>query len=133
MMVRIFIGGTPFAQTSSGNGFTMDIGIMAPLRGNIYAGVNFENVFGIMWWENYDFDQLPFGIRTGLGYIAGTFNLLVDWHKKFYRFGNILRKNFGFKSRCARTIGYRNRRYKIYIWCRNKYFNYFYINCGRDI
>ena len=88
------IGGTPFAQTSSGNGFTMDIGIMAPLRGNIYAGVNFENVFGIMWWENYDFDQLPFGIRTGLGYIAGTFNLLVDWHKKFYRFGNIENDNF---------------------------------------
>ena len=88
------IGGTPFAQTSSGNGFTMDIGIMAPLRGNIYVGVNFENIFGIMWWENYDFDQLPFGIRTGLGYIAGTFNLLVDWHKKFYRFGNIENDNF---------------------------------------
>lgn len=33
--------GTPFAQTSSGNGFTMDIGIMAPLKGNMYVGVNF--------------------------------------------------------------------------------------------
>lgn len=87
-------GGTPFAQTSSGNGFTMDIGIMAPLKGNLFVGVNFENIFGIMWWENYDFDQLPFGIRTGLGYIAGTFNLLVDWNKKFYRFGNIENDNF---------------------------------------
>ena len=86
--------GTPFAQTSSGNGFTMDIGIMAPLKGNMYVGVNFENIFGIMWWENYDFDQLPFGIRTGVGYIMGTFNLLVDWNKKFYRFGNIENDNF---------------------------------------
>ncbi len=87
------IGGVPFAQTSSGNGFTMDIGIMAPLKGNMYVGINFENVFGIMWWENYDFDQLPFGIRTGVGYILGTFNLLVDWNKKFYRFGNIENDN----------------------------------------
>ena len=85
--------GTPFAQTSSGNGFTMDIGIMGPIKGNIYFGINLENVFGIMWWENYDFDQLPFGIRTGLGYIMGTTNIVVDWHKMFYRFGDIEHDN----------------------------------------
>ncbi len=88
------VSGDPFAQTSSGNGFTMDIGIMAPLKGNLYFGVNFENIFGIMWWENYDFDQLPFGIRTGVGYLAGSFTFLLDWHKKFYRFGNIENDNF---------------------------------------
>lgn len=85
--------GNPFAQTSSGNGFTMDIGIMGPIKGNIYFGINLENVFGIMWWENYDFDQLPFGVRTGVGYIAGTFNLIADWHKMFYRFGDIENDN----------------------------------------
>jgi len=87
------IDGTPFAQTSSGNGFTMDLGIMAPVKGNIYAGINLENVFGIMWWENYDFDQLPFGIRTGVGYIGGSFNLICDWHKIFYRFGDMENDN----------------------------------------
>ena len=87
------IDGTPFAQTSSGNGFTMDIGIMVPVKGNIYFGINLENIFGIMWWENYDFDQLPFGIRTGVGYITGTFNLIADWHKMFYRFGDIDKDN----------------------------------------
>ena len=46
------IDGNPFAQTSAGNGFTMDIGIMGPVKGNLYFGINFENVFGIMWWEN---------------------------------------------------------------------------------
>ena len=85
--------GTPFAQTSAGNGFTMDIGIMAPVKGNIYMCVNLENILGIMWWENYDFDQLPFGIRAGIGYIAGTFNFLVDWHKRFYRFGDLENDN----------------------------------------
>lgn len=83
----------PFAQTSSGNGFTMDLGIMAPVKGNLYAGINLENVFGIMWWENYDFDQLPFGIRAGLGYITNTFNLVADYNKKFYRFGDIENDN----------------------------------------
>lgn len=81
--------GTPFAQTSSGNGFTVDIGFMAPIKNNFFFGINFENIFGIMWWENYDFDQLPFGIRTGVSYVAGTFNFLCDWNKKFYRFGDI--------------------------------------------
>jgi hypothetical protein len=85
--------GKPFAQTSSGNGFTMDIGIMTPIKGNLYAGVNFENIFGIMWWEHYDFDQLPFGMRAGLGYILGSFNLIADWNKKFYRFGNMKNDN----------------------------------------
>lgn len=87
------IDGNPFAQTSAGNGFTMDIGIMGPVKGNLYFGINFENVFGIMWWENYDFDQLPFGIRTGLGYIMGTTNIVADWHKMFYRFGDIEHDN----------------------------------------
>ena len=88
------IDGNPFAQTSAGNGFTMDIGIMGPIKGNLYFGINFENVFGIMWWENYDFDQLPFGIRTGLGYIMGTTNIVADWHKMFYRFGDIEHDNW---------------------------------------
>lgn len=87
------IDGNPFAQTSAGNGFTMDIGIMGPVKGNLYFGINFENIFGIMWWENYDFDQLPFGIRTGLGYIMGTTNIVADWHKMFYRFGDIEHDN----------------------------------------
>ena len=88
------IDGNPFAQTSAGNGFTMDVGIMGPVKGNLYFGINFENVFGIMWWENYDFDQLPFGIRTGLGYIMGTTNIVADWHKMFYRFGDIEHDNW---------------------------------------
>ncbi len=79
----------PIAEAYSGNGFTMDIGLLFPVSGNVFFGVNFENIVGFMWWENYGHDQLPFGIRTGLGYVFGTFNFLVDYNKKFYRFGDL--------------------------------------------
>lgn len=84
-----YIAGTPFAQTSSGNGFSVDIGFMAPLTKQISFGVNLENIVGFMWWENYDFDQLPFGVRTGFGYTSKGFNLLLDFDKKFYRAGDM--------------------------------------------
>lgn len=79
----------PVAEAYSGNGFTMDIGLLFPLSDNVFFGVNFENILGFMWWEHYGHDQLPFGIRTGLGYTFGTFNLLADYNKKFYRFGDL--------------------------------------------
>jgi hypothetical protein len=41
-----------------------------------------------MWWTHYNSEQLPFGIRTGLGYTTGGFTMLADLDKKFYRFGN---------------------------------------------
>jgi len=82
-------GGVPFAQTSSGNGFAVDIGFMYPITRQIVFGTTLENVAGFMWWGNYDFDQLPFGIRTGFGYSRESFNLLLDWNKKFYRFSEI--------------------------------------------
>lgn len=84
-----YISGIPFAQTSSGNGVSVDIGFMTPVSSGLTFGVNFENVIGFMWWENYDFDQLPFGIRTGFGYNTQSFSLLLDFDKKFYRFGDM--------------------------------------------
>ena len=81
------ISNEPFAQSSYGNGFTIDIGYMAQVRNNLFFGINLENIIGFMWWEEYDYDQMPFGIRTGIGYSLGTFNILADYNKKFYRFG----------------------------------------------
>ena len=81
------ISNEPFAQSSYGNGFTIDIGYMTQLKNNVFFGINFENIIGFMWWEEYDYDQMPFGIRTGLGYSLATFNISADYNKKFYRFG----------------------------------------------
>ncbi len=81
------INNKPFAQSSYGNGFTIDIGYMKNLNKSLFFGINLENILGFMWWEEYDYDQLPFGIRAGLGYSLGTFTLLADYNKKFYRFG----------------------------------------------
>ncbi|GAB1401338.1 hypothetical protein MASR1M68_02490 [Elusimicrobiota bacterium] len=82
------ISGNPFAQTSSGNGFAIDIGFITPVNKNITFGLNLENVLGFMWWSDYDCEQLPFGIRTGLGYQVGGFTMLADLNKKFYRFSD---------------------------------------------
>ena len=81
------ISNEPFAQSSYGNGFTIDIGYMTQVKNNLFFGINLENIIGFMWWEEYDYDQMPFGIRTGLGYSLGTFSILADYNKKFYRFG----------------------------------------------
>lgn len=81
------IDNEPFAQSSYGNGFTIDIGYMKNLNKAFFFGINLENILGFMWWDEYDYDQLPFGIRAGLGYSLGTFSLLADYNKKFYRFG----------------------------------------------
>ncbi|MBQ3833953.1 MAG: hypothetical protein II816_00320 [Elusimicrobia bacterium] len=81
--------GTPIAEAYSGNGFTMDIGLMYPLSNGLFFGANFENVVGFMWWDSYGHDQMPFGIRSGIGYALGSFTFLADYNKKFYRFGNL--------------------------------------------
>ena len=78
-----------FAEAYSGNGFTMDIGLLYPISNNAFFGVNFENILGFMWWESYGHDQLPFGVRAGLGYTLGAFTFLADYNKKFYRFGEL--------------------------------------------
>ncbi len=88
------ISNEPFAQSSYGNGFTIDLGYMTKFN-NFLFGVTLENIIGFMWWEEYDYDQLPFGIRTGIGYCLGTFGIYADWDKKFYRFGNYDDNLFG--------------------------------------
>ncbi len=80
--------GMPFARASSGNGFSMDIGFMSPLKENIFFGLNLENIIGFMWWNEYNHDQLPFGIRTGFGYITKAYKILFDYNRKFYRSGS---------------------------------------------
>ena len=84
----------PYAQTSSGNGFSIDVGMTLPLKKHIILGVNFENIAGFMWWSDYgNYEQLPFTFRSGAGYYLGGFSLLADYSKRFYRFGD-MKENF---------------------------------------
>jgi len=81
---------TPYAQTSSGNGVSLDIGITYPLRDHLVFGINFENIIGFMWWSDFNnYDQLPFTIKAGTGYYLGGFSLLLDYSRRFYRFGDL--------------------------------------------
>lgn len=85
---------TPYAQTSSGNGFSLDVGMTFPIEQHIILGVNFENIAGFMWWSDYsNYEQLPFTFRSGAGYFLGGFSLLLDYSKRFYRFGD-MKENF---------------------------------------
>lgn len=81
---------TAYAQTSSGNGVSLDIGMIYPLRDHLVFGINLENIIGFMWWSDYNnYDQLPFTIKTGAGYYLGGFSLLIDYSRRFYRFGDL--------------------------------------------
>ena len=81
---------TAYAQTSSGNGFSIDIGMTYPIKKHIIFGINLENVAGFMWWSDYNnYDQLPFIARAGTGYYLGGFCFLIDYARMFYRFGDM--------------------------------------------
>jgi len=80
----------PYAQTSSGNGFSLDIGMTYPIKNHLVLGINLENIVGFMWWNDYNnYDQLPFTIETGIGYYLGGFSFLMDYSRRFYRFGDL--------------------------------------------
>ncbi|MDR3112043.1 MAG: hypothetical protein LBU55_02590 [Elusimicrobiota bacterium] len=79
----------PYSNISSGNGFSFDLAFLFPFGENLALGINLKNVLGFMFWTDYDYQQLPFSIKAGLGYCNKTFSLAFDWDKRFYRFGNL--------------------------------------------
>ncbi|MCL2798891.1 MAG: hypothetical protein FWD54_01205 [Endomicrobia bacterium] len=102
----IYAGGTPYANIASGNGFTMDLSFLYPVGRNIYTSVNFQNIAGFMFWNNYNTEQLPFAIRMGTAYILGNSILAIDWDKKFYRFGDLEEEHYymGLEQYLSRAI-----------------------------
>ncbi|MCL2485431.1 MAG: hypothetical protein FWF00_07375 [Endomicrobia bacterium] len=82
-------GSIPYANIASGNGFSMDMSILYPAGKNVYFGMNFKNIAGFMFWDNYNTEQLPFSIRTGIAYLLEAFTLAIDLDRKFYRFGDL--------------------------------------------
>lgn len=79
-------GGRPFINLSDGYGVSMDIGFLYSIAPEIDLGVNFQNLAGFMWWEDYEKDILPFIIRTGAAFKITDFMVFAtDWEKRFYR------------------------------------------------
>jgi hypothetical protein len=81
--------GVPYSNIGSGNGFALDLSCLVPMGQGMYFGVNFKNLAGFMFWNDYDAEQLPFTIRAGIGYIYKGFAFDLDWDRKFYRFGSL--------------------------------------------
>ncbi len=80
------IDNVPSATLSDGRGLSMDIGFLYNFSRIVAFGVNFQNLFGTMWWDNYDKEQLPFGLRGGFSFkIPGSTIFAVELQKEYYR------------------------------------------------
>jgi hypothetical protein len=78
--------GVPFAGISDGNGVSIDLGFLYTPVKQITFGLDLQNVFGMMWWDDYEKEQLPFCLRTGVAFKAsGYLTFATDLEKRFYR------------------------------------------------
>jgi hypothetical protein len=83
------VSGVPYSNMASGNGFALDLSFAYPAGKNVFFGVNFKNIAGFMFWDDYNTEQLPLIIRTGTGYHMKGFLFATDYEKRFYRFGDL--------------------------------------------
>lgn len=80
------VNNVPSALITNGRGISLDIGFLYEIAKYATAGINFQNLLGTMWWDNYDKQQLPFGIKGGLSFkLTGNSLLAVDLGKQYYR------------------------------------------------
>ncbi len=83
------IANDAYSNIASGNGFTFDLSFIYPTAAGFAFGINLKNIAGFMFWDDYNTEQLPFSVRTGVGYTSRSFSFGMDWNKTFYRFGNL--------------------------------------------
>ncbi|MDR1243738.1 MAG: hypothetical protein LBJ79_00895 [Endomicrobium sp.] len=84
------------ASIYNGNGFSCDLSFLFPLQNNLNFGLNLKNLIGLMFWQKYKTEYVPFTIMSGLGYTYRNLFLCFDWHKYCYRFGNLDKDKFHF-------------------------------------
>lgn len=78
--------GVPFADISDGNGISVDLGFLYMPVPQLGLGVDLQNLFGMMWWDDFDKEQLPFCLRSGFVFKAsGYLTFAYDLEKRFYR------------------------------------------------
>ena len=76
----------PSALISDGRGISFDIGFLCELSRFAAFGINFKNLLGTIWWDNYDKEQLPFAIRGGFSFkITPSSVFAFDLGKEYYR------------------------------------------------
>lgn len=83
------ISGISDANIASGNGLALDLSFLFPVTYSMHFGINLKNIAGFMFWDDYDMEQLPFIIRTGVGYSYKGISFALDYDKKFYRIGKL--------------------------------------------
>ncbi|MCX5778090.1 MAG: hypothetical protein NTU66_02545 [Elusimicrobia bacterium] len=79
-------GGVPFMNLADGSGASADFGFLWTISPQLRAGLNLNNIFGMMWWDDYGSEQLPFSIRAGFSFQVADFLIFSsDWEKRYYR------------------------------------------------
>lgn len=79
-------GGIPSMNLASGSGIAADLGFLSKASPQLRFGLNLQNIFGMMWWDDYGSEHLPFAIRAGLAFQITDFLIFSsDWEKRWYR------------------------------------------------
>jgi len=80
-------GQAPQINLADGNGFTVDLGFRSK-RDTLMYGFTLYNVAGLMYWNDFRTDQLPFMFRGGITFQpAPLFSFSSDYEKRWYRGG----------------------------------------------
>lgn len=78
--------GVPYINLASGNGMSADFGLLWTLSDELRCGLNLNNIFGMVWWDDYLTEQLPFSARAGFSFQIAKFLIFSsDWEKRYYR------------------------------------------------
>lgn len=103
------VNGAPFVNLSDGYGFSMDIGFMYTVAPELEVGVNFQNLAGFMWWEDFEKDLLPFILRAGAAFKVTDFMIFAtDWEKRYYRGADpVSLTHFGLEQRLGSVLALR--------------------------
>jgi hypothetical protein len=79
-------GGIPSVNISDGYGMAADFGILYTVAPQLSLGMNLQNLGGMMFWEDFEAEQLPFILRTGFAYHIGQYlTFASDWERRYYR------------------------------------------------
>lgn len=80
------VNGIPDTNLADGSGFTTDLGLLFVPAERLHIGINMQNLFGMVWWDDFDNEQLPFILKTGFSFqLAQLFTFTTEWEKRYFR------------------------------------------------
>lgn len=102
------LNNNPFANITDGNGFAADLGFLFKPSEELRLAIVFKNLFGFVWWDDYEKDHLPFSLRGGFSFQFNRFiTFSSDFEKRFYRkdgMGEVQTTHFGIEQSLGKIL-----------------------------